>query len=507
MSACSSRPGFRWRPLVFAIAFVLLPGLLRAQEDARTLTINWRAVPGASGYLVQIKNESDEVLIEERVRATSYSFQLPPGNYFHRLAALNRFDSPGAFSAWQPLRIREAREPNVAALRPEEPTAELPGVTRVIVSGDNFVRSTKVFLVLPGQYRQELEVEFIDERTLAVLIASRIVADGQYDLIIENPRGLSTRRQESVRIQNQEVIIPEEQQIAEEPETRTPGDATWSTLVPGLPALQRGDQNAAVAWMGVFGGLLFFTGAEYQAARIVRDEQDRRFNYRLYNEPPLLISTLTVLRPASGTLLLGALGTEQERLRTQSQYQRHQDRQAVLGSLAAVTWLAHFAYENGDRFRWSHLVPGLSYYQRGDPARGTAWLVAMGGVAAAISQESQKAQQQLQAVHRIERAYISSPLFLALLATNRISLPSDFSTAGVYSYAALQRERHNYEGARRSTSQLSAALALLYVLQIVDATFTEGQPVAPPAEATAPSALDRPLFDEHIENVTWHIPF
>jgi hypothetical protein len=161
-----------------------------AQEDPLAVRLNWEARPGANEYWLQIRDSDRETVVDQRVTGDSYTFRLTPGDYSQRISTVNRLGTPGPWSPWQALRIRVTRVPLIGAIVPVGQAAA-DGSRTVEVRGRFFTDHTKVFLQRPGRPPQEVPVTLRESSRLLVLLRPADLRDGRYDLVVQNPRGLT----------------------------------------------------------------------------------------------------------------------------------------------------------------------------------------------------------------------------------------------------------------------------------------------------------------------------
>ena len=89
---------------------------LLAEKD--TGFIEWRAIPAANGYRIEIKSE-EKVIIETNVNENIYHVDLPKGKYEFRIGVLNFFKKPVVWSYWNPLRVIISQQPILDTERQE----------------------------------------------------------------------------------------------------------------------------------------------------------------------------------------------------------------------------------------------------------------------------------------------------------------------------------------------------------------------------------------------------
>ena len=85
------------------------------QASSPVRRLEWRSVRGASGYLLEVRTHASQTALQElEVQQPFSELRLDPGLYQVRVAALNKFGRPGAYSRWYDLNLKE----NAAAPEP-----------------------------------------------------------------------------------------------------------------------------------------------------------------------------------------------------------------------------------------------------------------------------------------------------------------------------------------------------------------------------------------------------
>ncbi|MCB1307093.1 MAG: hypothetical protein KDK30_02880 [Leptospiraceae bacterium] len=126
-------------------------------------TIEWQPVAGANGYLVQIKNETlAERNREEEVAINRIEIELPPGVYRLRVAALNKFGQPAAWSDWWSFTLQPSGDaPSDSSLWARaNPRMFVPGWTQ-IERGDTWrgVAYAGAIIGLAGYYGWHAKID------------------------------------------------------------------------------------------------------------------------------------------------------------------------------------------------------------------------------------------------------------------------------------------------------------------------------------------------------------
>ncbi|MCB1175718.1 MAG: hypothetical protein KDK39_19240, partial [Leptospiraceae bacterium] len=367
---------------------------LPAQESEgnKTVQFRWKAVAGVAGYQVQIRDpeNKDELIVDQRTAEPSISVQMKPGTYERRIAAINKFNRPGQWSRWQAFQIKTVARPRIEKLEAVKSHAD--GSQTVQVKGSEFVDKTKVFIERPGKARQEVNARFVSDRELSVDLPANQIPDGNYNIVVENPRGLQDKRVNSMAVKDHQIVISDGRKvISTEKGTDTRTTETtkntddqdrsgfaryWPTFIPGLPAGQRGDNQSAGLWAAAFGGSLGLAYIEGDAAAIVHRTLVNDPLYISFNDPVVLYSMASNL--SNEQLMFWAIASDYRREILSRKFARHARNQQFWLGVAATTWFLHYGYENSEYWRWTHLVPGWSHFRNEDPARGGAWIAAMG---------------------------------------------------------------------------------------------------------------------------------
>lgn len=370
---CASAP---FRVLLAAAACVALhafDGPLQAQApdaggDIRAAVIRWGAVPGAREYLIQIRNEREEIVADERVRENSYRARLDPGRYEQRIAAVNRAGRSGQWSRWTPLEIRASRAPVIGPIRPVGPLEN--GRQTLRIDGVHFTPETKILLKADGELKP-VSVRYVGPGAVEIQLDSLNLEDGEYAIVAENPREQRTERFSAAVVAGDRVSVPSEAQQPtpdyerardeserEDAERPAPPEAAapgiFTTIIPGLPAYNEGRNSEAGLWAGGVAGALLLSAYQYQRGVSIRDNFESDFLTRFFTDPVVFAavtqSGLIANRPSNAEIGAVIYAYVESRNAAAASYQRVQQEQLVVGLLAALAWGGHFIWENRERF-------------------------------------------------------------------------------------------------------------------------------------------------------------
>lgn len=101
------------RITITILLLILLPGTFFTSPpgaaQSKKLRLEWEDVEGAVKYEVQIKNQSNKIVVREVVTSPSIAFSLTPGKYRLRIGSINKFNKVGSWSDWEPIEIKKSR--------------------------------------------------------------------------------------------------------------------------------------------------------------------------------------------------------------------------------------------------------------------------------------------------------------------------------------------------------------------------------------------------------------
>ncbi len=132
--------------LLLGGALLLLPQTsLHAREEFQEvqLRLAWENVEGNQGYVVEIKEDGAGDIKQHKVKTNNIVFQLKPGHYQIRVAALNKFGKPALWTEWNPIhvtgrqKVQEFKAEKEAPARSKSkytffrPTYLVPGLPRL----------------------------------------------------------------------------------------------------------------------------------------------------------------------------------------------------------------------------------------------------------------------------------------------------------------------------------------------------------------------------------------
>ncbi|TGN08403.1 LIC11435 family protein [Leptospira ilyithenensis] len=173
--------------LVFFISNVYAEDPVSNDEPPQS--ISWQEIPGASGYILEIKNSNGYMVLSEKTTSNSYNVtNLGSGVYEHRVGVINKLGKVGAYSEWVKLEVVVSKVPtltndSIYSISKEDKQKVFN------LQGTDFVDQMRVYMVIDGKKipAKKIEVESAT-RARVVFDIDPSMNTGIYDLVLENPR-------------------------------------------------------------------------------------------------------------------------------------------------------------------------------------------------------------------------------------------------------------------------------------------------------------------------------
>ena len=169
-----------------SLILVLATGGALLGAPPRNASFQWKKVPGAIQYRVQIARLDEKILIRRNTDTPYIAFRLPYGRYKARVAAVNRFRKTSPWSKWFIFVIKRSLKPEFDSADPQDISPE-DGTVEVTVKGDNFMEGIKVKLIKDGKEVKEIPFLRKSETRIILTVNSGDLPGGYLDLAIINP--------------------------------------------------------------------------------------------------------------------------------------------------------------------------------------------------------------------------------------------------------------------------------------------------------------------------------
>ena len=199
---------------VLVSLFIVLcsSAFLTAQETKSKFTqrLNWKSDFKAMEYLVEVKNENSDEIIEFKTEENFIEFTMPSGKYSWRVTAYDYLGRKSKITKWKEFEILKAMKPVIKDVEKSAPLKKLDSSTIVEIPlvSESISDAAKVGLV------DEILDRCISGKIVDGKAVFENVIEGDYKVRITNPGGFSCEAQELTVVDNSR--IEEEMRLAEQ---------------------------------------------------------------------------------------------------------------------------------------------------------------------------------------------------------------------------------------------------------------------------------------------------
>lgn len=144
--------------------FVLLFGVfswvsLSAQEKKGKDTLRWEPVPFSTGYILQIKDKKDKIVVNTKTTKTTYDVKKLKrgGTYFYRISILNRLGVVEATSKWVRFQVTQISIPSIKSL--DKNTFPAKKKATIEAKGRLFDKKNTLFITRMKEEKKEEETK------------------------------------------------------------------------------------------------------------------------------------------------------------------------------------------------------------------------------------------------------------------------------------------------------------------------------------------------------------
>ncbi|MDF3821233.1 hypothetical protein P3G55_15095 [Leptospira sp. 96542] len=214
---------------------------LLAQDSYKVIA--WKPIPDASGYEIQVREKSGNIILDKKIDKPFYSIEdLPSGEYQVRTAPLNLFKKPAVWSVWKDLEIIVSEPPTVV-VEEKEPTIIIPRdkmvggtnlnkVTDVAITGDNFLEVTEIEIKQKNDKLPILQKDVKSEQRIDLKVDTTKAKPGDYDLTVTNPYQKPKLVSKFIKIEGDKQSEPTENKTKTSlPKGKTFKDYTYNEMM------------------------------------------------------------------------------------------------------------------------------------------------------------------------------------------------------------------------------------------------------------------------------------
>lgn len=162
--------------------------------------IDWDPVPGAWGYLLEVKDSSGNIIISKEIRESQYSVAgFEPGEYSFRIATLNMMKQRGENTGWTEFTVEKLYMPKLIAVSKKQMVTTYTN-RKIILTGDNF-RPESVFILRGNGTEIKLsDVEIVSEKEVHISYKPPPSAKGKYDIAVVNKGDVESVLKDAIEI-------------------------------------------------------------------------------------------------------------------------------------------------------------------------------------------------------------------------------------------------------------------------------------------------------------------
>lgn len=161
----------------------------KSKEDSMPLVLAWQEVPGASNYILEIRDSSNSLVVTEKLTTNSYNIKnLTGGKYEHRIGLVNKLGKTESFTDWVPFEIVVSRVPGLSRDRVYY-ASKTESKKTIAFEGKNFIDPFKVYLAIGNEKFPASKVQLeSSEKAIVEFDLSNDMKTGIYDIVFLNPR-------------------------------------------------------------------------------------------------------------------------------------------------------------------------------------------------------------------------------------------------------------------------------------------------------------------------------
>jgi hypothetical protein len=226
--------------------------------DGVRIKIEWKEVPLAKSYILEIQDSHGNIIKEKNTEDTLAWFRLKPGAYQKRLSIVNQAGEVEAIGDWSPLNVILVLTPKIKDQQHRLKT--LPEIQELQVEGENFEEGILVFISSDTGKIPIKKMVRLNEKKIHLVIDLKEIPVGKYDLKLVSSRGKTAI--------SKNYILLSETELTEKTKHKF---KNWeillrSSIVPGWGEIYAGNQYENSGWKlrGIVYSSLFFTSFLYQ---------------------------------------------------------------------------------------------------------------------------------------------------------------------------------------------------------------------------------------------------
>jgi hypothetical protein len=173
--------------ILFLFLIILIPYRPSADEVQVGQAIQWKPIPGAYGYTVEIIDSAESQVLKKSISNSELELNLPEGNYKFRVLAINKFKKIGKVYPWKELIIKPIDSPVVTSSPKYFDTSDKQ--SSFIAIGKFLHRGTRVELEKNRKEIYNADVVVLPDGSGIKVIPPENLPEGNYSVRYKNTKG------------------------------------------------------------------------------------------------------------------------------------------------------------------------------------------------------------------------------------------------------------------------------------------------------------------------------
>ncbi len=179
--------------ITLLLLVLLFPWSIYA-DDKITSSVKWEVVPGASAYIVEIKDSFNTIILKKETDLNSLEFSLDKvseDGYKVRITPVNKFGKPDNASDWMDLNIVVTGKPQITSISPSVINLDSKFVA-CNIDGANFYPGIQIFLINKNVKKIIKQYKINSTGNISIYFSPKDYGSGVFNLQLVNKGNYSS---------------------------------------------------------------------------------------------------------------------------------------------------------------------------------------------------------------------------------------------------------------------------------------------------------------------------
>lgn len=168
----------------FLLSILIIISFPILSAEKRKVVIKWQKVPTAERYILEIRNSERNFIFKKDTILNFQEVELEVGEYEKKIYVINKLDEIESESDWESFKISLIQTPE---LTNQEKIIISKDTQEILLQGKNF-HPEMLIKLRKGEKIYILEKSKVQDSKNASLVINPEIPEGEYDLILENPK-------------------------------------------------------------------------------------------------------------------------------------------------------------------------------------------------------------------------------------------------------------------------------------------------------------------------------